>query len=184
MFWLHAEFTRRLQLFRICNNRFTKFVQFLSHETTLRIRWFVKGVWWWCVLYLIGEIGWIGAFKLLLNDGSWFWLSQSSILVEFEITRWKLKDSRMIVGGCVVCFQSLAVCWLPVGGKVWHQAAFTFVWRHRGGSVPSQWDWETSVSVPCECVWGRGGARSHTQADWLRPHLAVESTGAGSHVGP
>ena len=35
----------------------------------------------------------------------------------------------------------------------------------------------------CVCVGGRGGgACSHTLADWLRPHLAVESTGARSHV--
>lgn len=38
------------------------------------------------------------------------------------------------------------------------------------------------VSSVCVCLCGRGCACSHTQADWPRPHLAVESAGAGSHA--
>lgn len=165
MFWFNAEFTRRKQWFRICNNRFTKFVQFLSHETTLRIRWFVEGVWWRCVLHLIGEIGWIGAFKLLRNDGSWFLLSQNWIVVEFEMTRWKLEDSRVLVEVVWCVFGG----WLCAGCRLGGRCDIKLpspLFRDTEGALSRHNGTERPVSLSpvsvCVCVWGGGVALAAT----------------------
>lgn len=177
MFWFNAEFTRRKQWFRICNNRFTKFVQFLFHETTLRIRWFVEGVWWRCVLHLIGEIGWIGAFKLPLNDGSWFLLSQNWIVVEFEMTRWKLEDSRVLVEVVWCVFGGWLCAGCRLGGRCDIKLPSPLfkdtegaLSRHNGTERP------VSLSPVSVCVCVGEGWRSQPHPGWLAeatPHCGI-----------
>lgn len=47
----NAELTWRHQWFQICFNCFSKFVKFLLTQRTVKMTWFVEGVWWcWCTL--------------------------------------------------------------------------------------------------------------------------------------
>ena len=103
------------------------------------------------------------------------------------------KGQSGVGGGCVVCFRWLAVCWLPGWGEGVTSSCLHLCLETQRGLCPVTMGLRDQCLCPlcvcvCVCVWesvwGRGGAPSHTQADWLRPHLTVESTGAGSHVGP
>lgn len=73
------------------------------------------------------------------------------------------------VGGC------------QLGGR-WGIKLLLPLFRDTEGALCPHNGTERSVCVLCACLCGRGCACSHTQADWPRPHLAVESAGAGSHA--